>query len=105
MPKFDSLHTFVSVPEVSNEWEKSISDVQEANKVALKVKEDLESKLKLALDIQSQISQLEKSDDYLPVDLLDELHESYKKEKVEIENSEKLVVEIKLKEEEIKKAR
>ena len=105
MPKFDSLHTFVSVPEVSNEWEKSISDVQEANKVALKVKEDLESKLKRALDIQSQISQLKNSDDYLPVDLLDELHESYKKEKVEIENSEKLVVEIKLKEEEIKKAR
>ena len=70
--------------EVKSEWEAAIADVQESNSAALKIKEELESRLTRALELQKFISNLENSEDFMSEDQVNEMREAYKTEKLKI---------------------
>ena len=77
--------------EVKSEWEAAIADVQESNSAALKIKEELESRLTRALELQKFISNLENSEDFMSEDQVNEMSENLQDRKTKNTKSYKTV--------------
>jgi glycerol-3-phosphate O-acyltransferase len=95
----------LTVTELKSDWETAILDVQETNSAALKIKEELESRLKRALELQELISNLENSEDYMSEDQVNESRKACKTERLKILKATRLSQEIRTREMENEKAR